>query len=162
MNTSLLTEVLKDVCVVTPGLLKSIGEDRESPVVQRAFREMTLVVGGLGETDDGAVVPGEDDGKEWRRRANGVADDVSKEGGLCQACILGGSRIMGHGSGIDTHTGVNRMADCLSGEITSVVVLVPGGVDSGTNGDVPFSLTHQTICITFRDLNCLSTPLIRE
>jgi hypothetical protein len=62
MNTSLLTEVLKDVFVITPGLLKSISEDREPAVVQRALRQMSLVVGGMGETDHGRVMPSKDGG----------------------------------------------------------------------------------------------------
>jgi hypothetical protein len=38
-------------------LLQSIREDREPPAVQRARRQMTLLVGGLGETDHSGVVP---------------------------------------------------------------------------------------------------------
>jgi hypothetical protein len=79
MNTSLLTEVLKDVFVVTPGLLKSIREDREPPGVQRAFGQVSLVVGGLGETDHGGVVPGQDGGGEGDGAERKWAEDATEE-----------------------------------------------------------------------------------
>jgi hypothetical protein len=66
------TEMTENVRVRTPCLLKGIREDREPSVVQRARRQVSLVVGGMGETDYGRVMPGEDGGKEWRRRAKGV------------------------------------------------------------------------------------------
>jgi hypothetical protein len=44
------TKMAENVRVRTPCLLKGIREDREPPVIQRAFGQVTLIVGGLGET----------------------------------------------------------------------------------------------------------------
>ena len=46
--------------VCTSRFLQSIREDREPPIVQRARRQVPLFIGGVGEADDGAVVPGQD------------------------------------------------------------------------------------------------------
>ncbi|HEY7313190.1 MAG TPA: hypothetical protein VH643_27830 [Gemmataceae bacterium] len=48
----------ENVRVCTASLFKCIREDREAAVVQRAGRQVSFVVGGLGETDNGSVVPG--------------------------------------------------------------------------------------------------------
>jgi hypothetical protein len=66
----------KNVRVCTASLLQSIRQDREPPCVQRARRQVSLVVGRLGEPGHELVVPGENNGREGRRRAEGVADNA--------------------------------------------------------------------------------------
>jgi hypothetical protein len=52
-----LAEMTENVRVRVASLFQSIREDRESPVIQRARRQVSLVVGGLGEADHQGVVP---------------------------------------------------------------------------------------------------------
>src|SRR5262245_30368987 len=64
----------------TTRFLKSIRENREPAVVQRAVREEPLLVGSLGEADHYCVVPGQPGGVEGDG-AEGVAEDVTEEVG---------------------------------------------------------------------------------
>jgi hypothetical protein len=75
------TEMTENVRVRAARLFQSIGEDREPTVVQCTSRQVSLLVGGLGEADDGAVAPGEDDGRDGDG-AEGVAEDATEETGL--------------------------------------------------------------------------------
>jgi hypothetical protein len=53
------TQVAENVRVCATCLLQSIRENREPSVVQRAFRQVTLLVGSLGEAYYRGVLPGE-------------------------------------------------------------------------------------------------------
>jgi hypothetical protein len=71
-------KMAKNLCVRTTCLLQGIREDREPPVIQRAFWQLSLVVGGLGEADHQPVVPGQDaksDGDE----EEGVTEDAVEQ-----------------------------------------------------------------------------------
>jgi hypothetical protein len=65
-------KVGEDVCVVAPGFFQGVGEDGKTRGVEFARRHDTLVVGGLGEVDDGGSTPDEVDGDG----SEGVAEDV--------------------------------------------------------------------------------------
>jgi hypothetical protein len=67
--------------VYTAGFLQSIRENRESAVVQRASRQVALLIGGQGEMDDGGIIPGEDGGGD-SDGAEGIADHITKQGSL--------------------------------------------------------------------------------
>src|SRR6185312_14131754 len=56
------TEMTEDVRVRTTRLLKSIREDRQPAIVQGACRQVPLVIGSLGKSDDRDVVPDQDSG----------------------------------------------------------------------------------------------------
>jgi hypothetical protein len=62
--------------VRTDRLLQCICEDREMTVVQCTSRQVSLLLGGLGETDDGAVVTGQDGGRD------GAGEMVTRRKGL--------------------------------------------------------------------------------
>jgi hypothetical protein len=68
-------KVPEDVGVVTTGVFQGIGEDREAVRVEGAIGQLSLIVGGLGKSQDGRRLPsgGEGDGAE------GVAENVAKE-----------------------------------------------------------------------------------
>jgi hypothetical protein len=66
----------ENVCVRAACLLQGIRENREPAVIQRAFGQVSLIVGGLGETDNRGIVPGQDGGGKGGG-AEGVADNVT-------------------------------------------------------------------------------------
>jgi hypothetical protein len=68
--------------VVATGVKQGIGKDGEEARVQGRFRHLPLLVNAFGDAGDGSVVPGEDGGREERRRAEGVADEVTNQVGL--------------------------------------------------------------------------------
>jgi len=68
--------------VLATGVQQGIGQDSEAGSVQRAFGHLAVVVNGLSDTRDGAVVPAEDGGRERRRGAEGIADDFSENARL--------------------------------------------------------------------------------
>jgi hypothetical protein len=67
--------------VRTARLLQGIRQDGQPPAVQRTRRQVPLVVGGLGETDHGGGVPGQD-GRVAGDGTEGVAEDVTQKGTL--------------------------------------------------------------------------------
>jgi pilus assembly protein Flp/PilA len=71
----------ENVRVRTSRLLQSIRQDREPPVVQSGRRQVTFLVGDLGEADHSSVIPGEDGGGEGDG-AERVAEDVTHQSSL--------------------------------------------------------------------------------
>jgi hypothetical protein len=69
--------VLDQVVVIAPGIEQGIGEESEEGGVQSAFWQVSLVVGGLGEAKNRAIVPAEDSGRQGRRRMERIAEDVA-------------------------------------------------------------------------------------
>jgi hypothetical protein len=73
----------ENVRIRTPRLFQSIREDGESPIVQRARRQVPPVVGGLGETDHQGVVPDQDGGVDGdRAEGNHIAKKLALGDGL--------------------------------------------------------------------------------
>src|SRR5262245_835511 len=66
--------VVENLRVGAAGFLQSVGKDRHDVVA-------AVVVDGLGQLGDGAVVPGEPSGIDGRG-AEGIAEDVAKKIGL--------------------------------------------------------------------------------
>jgi hypothetical protein len=64
--------VRQDLCVGQAGVFEGVGQDDEAGGVERPGREGTVVVGGLGEGDDGWCLQGGGDGG-W---AEGVAETI--------------------------------------------------------------------------------------
>src|SRR5262245_24501511 len=60
-----MAAMTQDVGVVAPGLFKSVGQDRQAV-------EGPLAVDAMCQLDYGAVVPGEDGGRDGRRGPEGV------------------------------------------------------------------------------------------
>jgi hypothetical protein len=102
------TKMTEDVRVPTAGFFKCIREDPEPPVVQRARRQMTLVVGGLRKAAYGAVLPGEDGGRQWRRRAKGVAEHFADQSTLGHALVARGSPQQGIASRLARESAPDR------------------------------------------------------
>jgi hypothetical protein len=75
-------EMAEYIHVCTTRLLQGIREDGEPAVVQRALRQMTFLVGGLSETDDDSVMPGKDSRRKEKRRAEGRAENITKDAAL--------------------------------------------------------------------------------
>src|SRR5262249_7950132 len=65
-----LSAVRENVGVSATGFLKSIGQDGHQV-------EVSVVVNGLGQFRDSAIVPGEDGLRYPRRGADGVAEDAT-------------------------------------------------------------------------------------
>jgi hypothetical protein len=68
--------------VLASGIQQSVGQDSDSAGVKRPFRQLAFFVNGFGEAAHRAVIPGEDGGRQGRRGAEGIADDVTEKGGI--------------------------------------------------------------------------------
>src|SRR5262249_45081737 len=57
-------QVSQDLFVAAAGFFQRVGEDGEPAIVERAGGKDAVVVGGLGEANDGLVLPRQDIGRE--------------------------------------------------------------------------------------------------
>jgi hypothetical protein len=67
----------EDVRVRTARFLQCIGENCEAAIIKSTGRQVTFLIGSLGEPNYHDVIPGEDGQRESRRGSEGVADNVS-------------------------------------------------------------------------------------
>jgi hypothetical protein len=71
-------KMFKNICVRTTCLLQGVREDGEPLGIQRAFRQLSLVIGGLGEPDHQSVLPDKDGTVEGNSTEGEWAADVTK------------------------------------------------------------------------------------
>jgi hypothetical protein len=79
MDGSRLAEMSEDLLVRAAGFFEGVGKHGEASRVEVAPGEQAVVIGGLGQADDDAVLPPQHGRGDGRHPAEGVAEDIMYE-----------------------------------------------------------------------------------